>query len=767
VVEHTANGQQAEFMVVLTDQADLSAALTMRTKTEKGSYVYNTLRNKSQTTQGPILQWLHKRGLEHRSFYLVNAVLVKGTRQIADALATRPDVARIEGNPHVKNFLPQPGPVTERPLQPEAPATIEPGINYTHAPQVWDLGFTGQGIVVGSADTGVRWTHNALKPHYRGWDGIMADHDYNWHDAIHDSVGNPCGNDSPEPCDDYFHGSWTTGTAIGDDGMGNQIGMAPGAKWIGCRDVDEGVGTPARHIECMEFFLAPYPVGGGEGDPTKAPDITINSWGCGPEDGCSVDTLQAAVEAQAAAGIMMVVAAGNQGPDCSTVQFPPGIYAAAYSIGALITGTDSIASFSSRGPVTIDGSNRIKPDITAPGVSIRSATNACDSCYTVTGGTSAATPHISGATALLWSAIPSLQNQIDASRAVLNNAAVHINSTQCGDAGPPNNVYGWGRVDIFAAVTGTTPTPTPTPCGRPAWLQRAPMPYSAAGIFAASDGTSVYAGGGLGDGFTVHNDLVRYDPVADSWTPLAPSPDYYFAAQAVYFNGKIYNIGGFDQAFQPTNTTRIYEVGTNTWTTGAPMPTALGIMATTLWNGIVYVAGGSPDFVNVVNTLYAYDIAANSWVTLAPMPQALSEPGFGTINGKLYVAGGGDGFAPLNTLYIYDIASNTWTTGANLPVTADAPGSAVLHNQLYVFGGFPTPLIMTQIYNPGNNTWSFGPNTSVYRFRFYGTAVGNHSIMALGGADAAGGAIDATEELTTSPCGPRPHPTPRPHPIPR
>ena len=112
-----------------------------------------------------------------------------------------------------------------------------------------------------------------------------------------------------------------------------------------------------------------------------------------------------------------------------------------------------------------------------------------------------ATPHIAGAMALLWSAIPSLQNQIDASRAVLNNAAVHIASTQCGDAGPPNNVYGWGRVDIFAAVTGTTPTPTPTPCGRPAWVQRAPMPYSAAGNFAASDGTSVYAGGGLGDGF--------------------------------------------------------------------------------------------------------------------------------------------------------------------------------------------------------------------------------------------------------------------------
>jgi hypothetical protein len=458
----------------------------------------------------------------------------------------------------------------------------------------------------------------------------------------------------------------------------------------------------------------------------------------------------------------MVVAAGNAGPDCSSVENPPAIYEASYTAGALITGTDNITSFSSRGPVTIDGSNRIKPDITAPGAGTRSAFNSSDDAYAVLSGTSMATPHTAGAMALLWSAIPSLQNQVDASRAVLNNAAVHIDSTQCGDPGPPNNVYGWGRVDIFAAVTGTTPTPTPSPCGRPAWLQRAPMPFSVAGNFATSDGTFVYAGGGLGDFFAVHNDLLRYDPVADSWTTLAPSPDYYFGSQAVYFQGKIYDVGGYDQAFQPTNTTRIYNIGANTWTTGAPMPAALGGMATALWNGVIYVAGGSPDLVNTVDTLYAYDITANTWTTLAPMPQALWVPGFGAINGKLYVAGGSDGFFQLNTLYIYDITSNTWTTGANVPVTAEAPGSAVLHHQLYLFGGLP-PLIMTQIYNPASNTWRAGPNMNVYRWRFYGTAIGNHSIVALGGQDAGGGALDANEQLTTSPCGPPPHPTPPPH----
>src|SRR5437867_1197716 len=470
VVEHTANGQQAEFLVVLADQADLSPAAALGTKAEKGRFVLDALLNKARTTQGPILQWLRERGVEYQSFYIVNGVLVKGSREIAEALASRPDVARVEGNPVIHNALPQPGAVTQAPLQPGAPATIEPGITYTHAPQVWALGFTGQNVVVASADTGQRWTHNALKPHYRGWNGVVANHDFNWHDSIHNSVGNPCGNDSPFPCDDFFHGTHTTGTAIGDDGMGNQIGMAPGAKCIGCRNMDVGNGTPARYIECMQFFLAPYPVGGGDPDPTKAPDITINSWSCPPSEGCSANTLQAAVEAQAAAGIMMVSAAQNYGPGCSTVEDPPGIYAETYSVGALNTGTDTIASFSSRGPVTVDGSGRIKPDISAPGTNTRSASNTSDNAYTIASGTSMATPHIAGAMALLWSAIPSLQNQIDPSRAALNNAAVHINTTQCNSTGIPNNVFGWGRVDILAAVTSGTPTPTPTPTAGPITL---------------------------------------------------------------------------------------------------------------------------------------------------------------------------------------------------------------------------------------------------------------------------------------------------------
>jgi subtilisin family serine protease len=137
------------------------------------------------------------------------------------------------------------------------------------------------------------------------------------------------------------------------------------------------------------------------------------------------------------------------------VQNPPGIYDAAYSIGALNNGTDTIASFSSRGPVTADGSNRLKPDLTAPGTNVRSSYGiGGPNAYAILSGTSMATPHVAGAVALLWSAHPELRNQLDATETVLNESALHILSNTC-DSGPPaspNNTFGYGRLDALAAV---------------------------------------------------------------------------------------------------------------------------------------------------------------------------------------------------------------------------------------------------------------------------------------------------------------------------
>ena len=453
VFDHTADGKQAEYLVVLADQADFSAAYSLQTKLEKGRYVRDVLWNKAQSTQGPIIATLRARGVEYRSFYIVNMIWVKGDFNLALDLAMRPDVGRIEGNPVIHNNLPtvMPETITQ---QPTAPYTVEPGVNYVNAPAVWALGYTGQGIVIGGADTGVRWTHVAIKPHYRGWNGVVASHDYNWHDSIHDSVGNPCGNDSPVPCDDFFHGTHTIGTAIGDDGAGNQIGVAPGAKWIGCRNMDDGNGTPARYSECFEFWLAPYPVGGTpqQGNPALAPDITTNSWGCPSSEGCSALTLQQGVDAQLAAGINMVVAAGNSGSGCSTVTDPPSLYASVHTVGALTTGSDTLAGFSSRGPVTADGSSRIKPNVAAPGTNTRSATNTNDTSFGTASGTSMATPHTAGVTALLISARPYLSHNPASQRIVLNNTAFHINSSLCSSNGTyPNNLYGYGRINALAA----------------------------------------------------------------------------------------------------------------------------------------------------------------------------------------------------------------------------------------------------------------------------------------------------------------------------
>ncbi len=463
---HTERGEAAEFLVVLADQADLSPAEKLATKAEKGTFVYRALWQKAQETQKPLRAWLDEHRIEYRSFYIVNLLLVKGTREVALELARRSDVARIDGNPVVRGLVDATTPaIVDEP--PSLLKTISSHVAYTNAPAVWALGFTGQGIVVGGQDTGYQWDHPAIINQYRGWNGTTASHSLNWHDSIH-SGGGSCGANTTAPCDDNSHGTHTMGTVCGDDGATHQIGMAPGARWIGCRDMDQGNGTPATYLESFEWFLAPYPLGGtpAQGNPLLGPDLTTNSWGCPTSEGCSPPTLLAACAAQRAAGIMTVVAAGNSGPSCGTVTDPPAIYDDNFTVGSHSISTGNISSFSSRGPVTVDSSNRMKPDIAAPGQGVSSSVPG--NSYASLSGTSMATPHVAGAVALLWSARPALRGQITATEQVLMNSAVHVNSTSCSSSGSPNNTYGAGRLDVLAAVNAVySLTLTPPTAAQP------------------------------------------------------------------------------------------------------------------------------------------------------------------------------------------------------------------------------------------------------------------------------------------------------------
>lgn len=452
VLETAANGE-TEFLVYLKEQADLSRASELPTRLEKGAYVYRTLYDLAQRSQKPLLAELASMGVAYQSFYIANMVWVRGDNQVIERLAQRADVAHLYANPRVRLQKPV---IPSDPGAPESTTAIEWNITKVNADDVWAAGFTGQGAVVGGQDTGYDWDHPALINQYRGWNGASASHDYNWHDSIH-SGGGVCGANSIQPCDDDSHGTHTMGTMVGDDGGSNQIGMAPGARWIGCRNMDEGVGTPATYTECYEWFIAPYPVGGtpAQGDPSKAPDVINNSWGCPPSEGCTnPNVLLTVVQNVRAAGILTAHSAGNSGSSCSTVVDPAAIYAESFTVGATDS-NDNIASFSSRGPVTIDGSNRPKPDISAPGVGIRSSV---PGGFYQSGwsGTSMAAPHVAGMVALLISADPALSGQVDALEDIIEQSALQRTTSQtCGGvpgSNIPNNTYGWGRIDALAAV---------------------------------------------------------------------------------------------------------------------------------------------------------------------------------------------------------------------------------------------------------------------------------------------------------------------------
>jgi serine protease AprX len=447
---------RASFLVVLRAQVDLTTAKAIPDRLARRRFVYDALVATAEAAQRPVRERLREAGIPFRSHFLVDMLEVEADEDVARELAARPDVARIASNSGVPLDRVEPGALVPR-ASPVV-AAVEPNIAMVGAPALWALGFTGQGVVLGVADTGFQWDHPALIGRYRGWDGSEATHAYNWHDAVHDAAtGNPCGSDSPEPCDDDAHGTATAGLAVGGDGAGNGIGMAPGASLIGCRNMDRGVGTPSRYAECLEWLLAPTDAAGSNPRPELGADVINNSWICPESEGCTdPEILRAVVENLRAAGIAMVGAAGNSGARCSRIDDVPAIYDAMLTVGATDV-DDTIAGFSSFGPVTVDGSNRLKPDLVAPGVFLRTS-KPLGAYFSDFSGTSAAAPEVAGAIALLWSAVPELAGDVGATEWVLERSAVPLTyPIVCGaysGLDVPNPAFGWGRLDVAAAFEG-------------------------------------------------------------------------------------------------------------------------------------------------------------------------------------------------------------------------------------------------------------------------------------------------------------------------
>ncbi|MCB0661992.1 MAG: S8 family serine peptidase [Saprospiraceae bacterium] len=459
LLEKLENGGQHEMIIMLSEQADLSGAYRLSTKAEKGRYVWNQLNKTADATQGEVLAVLEQAGVYYHAYKVVNCIYTVADFDVAATLANLPSVSNIYEN----TYSPLDGPVDMDVVGQRDTNVLNWGLDMIQAPLVWKAGFTGEGVTVAGQDTGYDWDHIILKPKYRGYRGTDApDHNYNWHDGIHeisplagDSL-NPCGLSINEPCDDNNHGTHTMGTMVGSNGD-DYYGVAPDARWIGCRNMERGNGSPASYMECFEWFLAPTDLNDENPNPDMSPHVINNSWYCSISEGCDPANsgfMETVVDNLKAAGVVVVVSAGNFGSSgCETVSRPPAIFTNSFSIGATAS-NDTIARFSSRGPVTIDGSNRLKPDVSAPGVSILSST--IGDGFASFSGTSMAGPHVAGAVALIISANPAIAGDVEAIETILKETAdPKTDTTTCGGLSSqnvPNHLYGYGRINVYNAV---------------------------------------------------------------------------------------------------------------------------------------------------------------------------------------------------------------------------------------------------------------------------------------------------------------------------
>lgn len=365
----------------------------------------------------------------YESFFIINCVNLVARKSVIVELAKRDDVEKIIENKVIK---------VEKPEKNEKIRMSRSAYDI-HIP--WNLkainAYKAQRytkdcnneVVVGIIDSGVDSTHSAISKNYRGNDSSLAA--YSWYNTINGKDGS-----QEKPYDDRGHGTHVCGTILGSK-ENALLGVAPKAKWIGVKVFDQdGETDNVKLLKAGEWIMAP------NGDPTKAPKVVNNSWGGNSNDGF----FQEIVKKWREAGIFPVFSAGNVGPfndggDDSIGT--PGAYPESYAVGA-IRKDEHIAKFSLRGKSSY--TNKIKPDIVAPGVNILSCIPG--EKYTIYTGTSMAAPHVTGVIALMLQVNPNLT--VDQIENILNETALPLKDEYYTTT--PNNGYGYGKVNAVSAV---------------------------------------------------------------------------------------------------------------------------------------------------------------------------------------------------------------------------------------------------------------------------------------------------------------------------
>ncbi|MGW0940426.1 S8 family serine peptidase [Streptomyces sp. NPDC002666] len=446
VTQDLADKGTSTFWVYFKDRADLAGATRIKDRARQGREVRSRLMETARTSQAGLIDVLKNTGATrssgghaypYTSFWLANTVEVTGDAALLKRIRELPGVDRVAADRTYA--LPEMTPSAAEP----AVDDVEWGVDRIGAPKVWqEFGAAGEGIVVGSIDSGAQFDHPALVKQYRGnnGDGTFT-HDYNWFDPAR-----VCGVIERVPCDNVGHGTHTIGTMTGDGGPGNHVGVAPKARWISAKGCEFSSCTQKSLLAGGQFMLAPTDVNGRNPRPELRPHVINNSWGS--SDAGADPWFQQTVRAWVAAGIFPVFSNGNEGPTCGT-DGNPGNMQESYGVGAFDP-DGNVAPFSSRGPSEFDD-GLVKPNVSAPGVAVRSTYPGGK--YAVGSGTSMAAPHVAGAIALLWSAAPSVARDIDETRRLLDGTAVDVSDLSCGGTAGNNNVYGQGRLDVYAAVS--------------------------------------------------------------------------------------------------------------------------------------------------------------------------------------------------------------------------------------------------------------------------------------------------------------------------